>query len=241
MDYRGFGESTGTPTEEGLITDAHAMITYLTSPPLSISPSRIVVAGQSLGTGVTAGLAERLAFSRTSTPMTLAGYMLVAPFSNIPTLLESYHMGGILPPIFSPLIGYPSYKKYILKHILDRWDTAARLARLTGVAPKTEADKGLPELDFTLTVLHAKNDHDIPWREGNRAWAAAVGGSKASHYGKFVEESASEDGAEVKVWERKVGSKIKKVRWERVRYGMHNEIASLSPAAIALARLFDGK
>ncbi|EEP77903.1 conserved hypothetical protein [Uncinocarpus reesii 1704] len=224
FDYRGFGISTGTPTEEGLITDALTVINYLTSPPLSIPSSRIAVAGESLGTAVAAGLAERLAFSDVSPVKSLAGFMLVAPFSNIPKLLESYCIMGILPPILSPLMGYPQYQKYVLEHVIDNWDTASRLARLTGILSKSDSDEKYNNKDFRLTILHAANDPDIPWREGKRTWEAAVGGEQASLLGTFVEESAPHENAtEVKVWERRVGSGLKTVRWEKIRYGGHNE------------------
>ncbi|WEW59283.1 alpha/beta hydrolase family protein [Emydomyces testavorans] len=242
FDYRGFGVSTGTPTEEGLIVDALTVINYLTSPPLSVSPSRIAVVGQSLGTAVAAGLADRLAFGNESPVKTLAGIVLIAPFSNIPKLLESYSLMGIFPPILSPLMGYPQYKKYVLNRIIDKWDTASRLARLTGVLPKSESDAKYNEKDFNLIILHAANDPDIPWHEGKRTWDAAVGGEKATQLGNFIEVSASSDNVtEVKVWERRVGSALKRVRWEKVRYGGHNKIASLSLAAVAVMRVFDEK
>ncbi|EFW17857.1 hypothetical protein D8B26_004809 [Coccidioides posadasii str. Silveira] len=240
FDYRGFGLSTGEPTEEGLITDALTVINYLTSPPLSISPSRIAVVGESLGTGVAAGLAERLAFGDASPVKTLAGFVLVAPFSNIPKLLESYCIMGIFPPLLSPLMGYPRYKKYVLDHIIDRWDTASRLARLTGVSPQSDSDAEHDDKNFHLTIMHAANDPDIPWREGKRAWEAAVGGEDAAKLGTFTEQSISSDNTtEVKTWERRVGSGLKRVRWQKVRYGGHNEIASLSPAAVAVMKVFD--
>ncbi|KMU86732.1 Abhd12 protein [Coccidioides immitis H538.4] len=240
FDYRGFGLSTGEPTEEGLITDALTVINYLTSPPLSISPSRIAVVGESLGTGVAAGLAERLAFGDASPVKTLAGFVLVAPFSNIPKLLESYCIMGIFPPLLSPLMGYPRYKKYVLDHIIDRWDTASRLARLTGVSPQSDSDAEHDDKNFHLTIMHAANDPDIPWREGKRAWEAAVGGEDAAKVGTFTEQSISSDNTtEVKTWERRVGSGLKRVRWQKVRYGGHNEIASLCPAALAVMKVFD--
>ncbi|KMU79907.1 hypothetical protein CISG_08189 [Coccidioides immitis RMSCC 3703] len=88
--------------------------------------------------------------------------------------------------------------------------------------------------------MHAANDPDIPWREGKRAWEAAVGGEDAAKVGTFTEQSISSDNTtEVKTWERRVGSGLKRVRWQKVRYGGHNEIASLSPAALAVMKVFD--
>ena len=56
FDYRGFGESTGSPNEQGLYDDAAASYAYLTTK-LGISPSQVVLFGHSLGTGVAIELA----------------------------------------------------------------------------------------------------------------------------------------------------------------------------------------
>lgn len=56
-DYRGFGASDGTPSEAGLYTDASAAYRYLTDS-LHVPPSRIILFGHSLGTGVTIELAR---------------------------------------------------------------------------------------------------------------------------------------------------------------------------------------
>ena len=49
LSYRGFGGSTGRPTEAGLLIDAKAAYDHLRS--LGLSSDRIVLVGESLGTG----------------------------------------------------------------------------------------------------------------------------------------------------------------------------------------------
>jgi len=56
-DYRGYGASRGSPTEAGVYADADAAYRYLTDS-LHVPPSRIVLFGHSLGTGVTIELAR---------------------------------------------------------------------------------------------------------------------------------------------------------------------------------------
>lgn len=56
-DYRGFGASDGTPSEAGVYADANAAYRYLTDS-LHVPPSRIILFGHSLGTGVTIELAR---------------------------------------------------------------------------------------------------------------------------------------------------------------------------------------
>ena len=59
FDYRGFGESTGTPDEPGLYADATASYEYLTRT-LAVPPERVVIFGHSLGSGVAIELASRV-------------------------------------------------------------------------------------------------------------------------------------------------------------------------------------
>ncbi len=58
FDYRGYGQSTGTPTENGLYEDAESAWRYLAGT-RNIDPMRIVIFGRSLGGGVATWLAAR--------------------------------------------------------------------------------------------------------------------------------------------------------------------------------------
>jgi uncharacterized protein len=69
VNYRGYGGSTGRPSEAALIGDAEAIYDQLAS-----EHDRIVVMGRSLGTGVATALAS-------SRPV--AGLVLVTPFDSI--------------------------------------------------------------------------------------------------------------------------------------------------------------
>jgi fermentation-respiration switch protein FrsA (DUF1100 family) len=70
LEYRGYGRSEGTPSEDGLYRDAEAAYIYLTSQ-RGIAPRKIIVLGQSLGTAVAAELAAQ---------RELGGVVLEAPF-----------------------------------------------------------------------------------------------------------------------------------------------------------------
>jgi fermentation-respiration switch protein FrsA (DUF1100 family) len=70
ISYRGYSGSSGNPSEEGLTTDARAAYEWLRH---SYEPSRIIVYGESLGTGV----AVRLASERP-----VAGLVLDAPYTS---------------------------------------------------------------------------------------------------------------------------------------------------------------
>jgi fermentation-respiration switch protein FrsA (DUF1100 family) len=50
IDYRGYGKSSGTPTEEGLYADGRAALAFLSAE--GVDPGQVVLFGKSLGTGV---------------------------------------------------------------------------------------------------------------------------------------------------------------------------------------------
>ncbi len=80
IDYRGFGSSTGAPSEEGLLTDAITLAKWAMQE-AGIPPSRIVLFGQSLGTAVSISLAHH--FATQQDPILFAGMVLVAPFADV--------------------------------------------------------------------------------------------------------------------------------------------------------------
>ncbi len=59
LDYRGYGESTGTPTEAGLRIDARAAWDHLTGR-LGVPPGRVLLYGESIGSTPALGLALEL-------------------------------------------------------------------------------------------------------------------------------------------------------------------------------------
>lgn len=60
VDYRGYGRSTGSPSEEGTYRDAEAAWNYLVKT-RAVNPADIVIFGESLGGAVAAWLAARVA------------------------------------------------------------------------------------------------------------------------------------------------------------------------------------
>jgi uncharacterized protein len=74
VDYRGYGESDGTPSEAGLYADARAAYDYLRDS-LGIPPTRIVIYGHSLGSGVAVELA---------TQVPAAGLVVEGGFTSVP-------------------------------------------------------------------------------------------------------------------------------------------------------------
>lgn len=81
IDYRGYGDSTGRPSEEGTYADALAAWRFLTVT-RGIPPQRIVLFGESLGGAVAAWLAAR------EQP---AGLMLYASFTSVPDMAQALY------------------------------------------------------------------------------------------------------------------------------------------------------
>jgi len=81
FDYRGFGQSSGTPTEQGTYLDAQAAWDYLTNTK-GFSPRSIVIVGESLGGPIAAHLAKDVA------PGAL---ILVSTFTSVPDLARTFY------------------------------------------------------------------------------------------------------------------------------------------------------
>lgn len=81
FDYRGYGRSTGTPSEDGLYRDAEVAWRYLTDT-RGIDPNRIIVLGRSLGGGVASHLAHRYR---------PAGLVLESTFTSVPDVAAHHY------------------------------------------------------------------------------------------------------------------------------------------------------
>lgn len=80
FDYRGYGRTVGTPTEDGVYQDARAMLTLLRAAPYSVAPARLYLYGYSLGGAVATELAAHDGPN--------AGLVLESTFANAAALVE---------------------------------------------------------------------------------------------------------------------------------------------------------
>ncbi len=106
LSYRGFGGSTGSPTEAGLIADAEAAYTYASK---RYPAERIVVWGESLGTGVAVALAELRKISRLilETPFTSAADVGARVYWFLPVQLlmkDTFHSDERIAKVTAPLL-----------------------------------------------------------------------------------------------------------------------------------------
>ena len=89
FDYRGYGLSTGSPTESGLYKDVKSAWNFVTNIK-KVSVDNIVVYGHSLGTSISSYLMKYLHDNGKKLPKTL---ILSAPFYNFATISTDLHPG----------------------------------------------------------------------------------------------------------------------------------------------------
>lgn len=90
IDYRGYGKSTGCPSEEGIYTDAEAAYEWLTQ---QYSSEEIIIYGRSLGSGVASYIALYYP---------ARALFLETPYDNMPNVFRS----KVLLPVPSRLFKY---------------------------------------------------------------------------------------------------------------------------------------
>lgn len=158
IDYRGFGRSTGSPSEEGVITDAMSLVDWAINT-AGVSPDRIVLMGQSLGTAVVSAVAERCVLK----DVEFAGVVLIAGFSDLANMLSGYRIAGIV-PVLGPFASMSWFVKMLQKVVVDKWHSTNRLSSLVQHTKSR----------LRLSIVHAKDDEDIPYTEDNILFKAAA-------------------------------------------------------------------
>ncbi|GAB6023969.1 Alpha/beta hydrolase domain-containing protein 13 [Chamberlinius hualienensis] len=84
LEYRGYGKSEGSPSEEGLYLDAQAAMDHLISRG-DIDPLKLLVFGRSLGGAVAVNLASHANYSRS-----VRALLLENTFTNIPDVAQAF-------------------------------------------------------------------------------------------------------------------------------------------------------
>lgn len=152
LEYRGFAGNPGRPTEDGLYEDARGAMRWLATQ--GIAADRVVLYGESLGTGVAVQIASE------TTP---AGIILEAPYTSIPDVAA---------------LQYPFVPVHWLT--LDRYDSLAKIGRVTaplllihgerdGLIPITLAKRlfaAAAEPKQAVFVPQASHDDLFSWGAG---------------------------------------------------------------------------
>ncbi len=107
VSYRGYGKSTGSITEKGLITDALSAHAWLLA--RGVEPADIAVVGESLGTGVAVQLAAQreVAALALEAPYTSAADVAAAVYWWLPVRLlmkDTFHSRRYIAKVHAPLL-----------------------------------------------------------------------------------------------------------------------------------------
>lgn len=233
IDYRGFGASTGVPSEEGLLKDAISLAEWAMNE-AGIPSSRIALFAQSLGTAVGISLADYMAAK--SDPTLFSGIVLVAPFADVELLTATYRVAGTI-PILDPIARFPRLLSWLNTFILSKWpskDTLAEFVRRCENMPGNA-------LKYHITIIHAEDDYDIPWTHSEQVFWHAVNASlpeginyEALEREKEALKSSRGAGGWVVNWQASKGF----IREEIMKYGLHDRIMSYPVVSSAVMRAF---
>ncbi|WP_055075656.1 alpha/beta hydrolase [Pseudanabaena sp. 'Roaring Creek'] len=144
FDYRGYGKSDGTPTEEGTYADVEAAWQYLTQEK-QIPPKKIIIYGESLGGAIASYLAQNLA-QKTSQDYgqdyknAARGLILASTFTSV-----SDRAAELYPFLPIRLLSQFSYNS------IDR----------------------LPKIKIPVLIIHSIDDEIIPFHHGERNFQSA--------------------------------------------------------------------
>ncbi|KAH0832268.1 Alpha/Beta hydrolase protein [Lanmaoa asiatica] len=138
IDYRGFGDSPGSPSERGLATDARAAFDWLISN--GATPEDVLIVGHSLGTAV----ASSLAVSLSKETIRFRGLVLMAPFTSMHTLVDTYSVFGLF-PVMLPLTMVPRAAELYKTFLQHRFDTLSVITKVK----------------VPVLIAHAEDDWDI--------------------------------------------------------------------------------
>lgn len=143
FDYRGYGESSGTPEEQGLYQDLNSAINYLKNKE-HISNNQIVLWGLSLGGAVVSEIASKENFK---------GIILQSTFTNIKeeaiALLEKKHSNK-----FIRVFGRAFYENFLL---FQNYDTRSKISKISSplLIAHSKSDEMIPvKMSYTLAKLN---------------------------------------------------------------------------------------
>jgi len=139
IDYRGFGDSEGYPSVQGISMDARTGWDFLMNE--GAKPEDVVIMGHSLGTAIGGMLAAQLGREGVKP----RGTVLMSAFSSVRALIDEYYLFGFL-PLLKPLSAIPFASPLVTWSLVHRFDTLSLVSDITS----------------SVLIAHADNDWDIP-------------------------------------------------------------------------------
>lgn len=232
FDYRGYGLSSGTPSEEGLLQDGRAAVEWALNV-AGIPPSRIVIYGQSLGTAVALALMQH--YASLPEPILFAGHVLTASFSDVATLTATYRIGGII-PVLSPLAKIPPLLAFFNSFLTNTWMSKDRIAEFVRLR---EASNTGPR--YYINLIHAEDDSDITcehsnvlfWHAINASSSAALTFDQLDKQKSLTRKDLGHGG-----WVTEHRTDRGLVRQTMLNYGVHDKLMSYPVTSLAVLEAF---
>lgn len=153
--YRGFNGNPGKPTEQGLYNDARAVLKALKDD--NIGADRIIIYGESLGTGIATQMAMEMA--EAGTP--IRGLVLEAPFTSMPAAAQEHHP-------YAPA-------KWLVR---DRFDSLAKIAKINTSLMIVHGDQ-----DRVLPQHHGRRLFDAAQKPKVARWIPGAGHTDLCDFG----------------------------------------------------------
>jgi fermentation-respiration switch protein FrsA (DUF1100 family) len=151
VEYRGYGGNPGSPSESGFYTDGRAALAFLDHE--GVAPNRLVLYGESLGSGVAVALAAEHA---------ITALILEAPFTSVAEVAQCHF----------PYV--PASRM-----VVDRFDSLSRIAKVKApiLILHGERDRVVP-VRYGRALLNAAPEPKEGWfvPEGGHENLARYGG-----------------------------------------------------------------
>ncbi|XP_044230288.1 lysophosphatidylserine lipase ABHD12-like [Thunnus albacares] len=139
LDYRGFGDSTGEPSETGLTTDALYLYNWVKK---QSSGSLVCLWGHSLGTGVATNTAVKMQEQGSA----VDALILEAPYTRIGEVVAIH-------PLAKMYMFLPGFESLV-------WN----ILEMNNIVFAN--DKNLKTLTSPVLILHAEDDNIVPYHMG---------------------------------------------------------------------------
>lgn len=139
IDYRGFADSTGYPTERGAIDDALSALKWLVY--RGARPEDILVVGHSLGAGIATQSVER---AERELGQHFRGLVVMGGQASVPHHMETFVPGGI--PVLRPVKLVPGGWELLLACTYTQFRTLEHI----------------PNIKSPVTIVHSHDDDDTP-------------------------------------------------------------------------------
>ncbi|XP_015276098.1 PREDICTED: abhydrolase domain-containing protein 12B isoform X2 [Gekko japonicus] len=166
IDYRGYGDSTGDPSETGFTTDVLFLYHWVKA---RSGNSTVIVWGHSLGTGIATNVARAL---KEKEGVTVDAVILEAPFTNIREAAATI-------PVTKIYRKFPGFEYLIL-------DTMARADMYF------YSDRNVQVLSSPILMLHSEDDGIIPITHSRKLFEIARNTSQKKDAIRFLSFPASE-------------------------------------------------